>query len=136
MVALVLERYNAGKDTFLSAESTAVSLADGVTTDVLKFRTGKRPSILKFILMIDSQLTAAGDIITINWLRNGQSMQKYAWKQISAAEIIAPITFTGVYDGNTELELEVNWNTAGLVPAITCNGTAYGQVLREGSNLY
>ena len=37
---------------------------------------------------------------------------------------------------NEELEIEVNWNTSGLVPAITCNGTAYGQVLREGSNLY
>jgi len=136
MVALVLERYRVGDETFLSAESTAVQLVSGAVTDVLKFRTGNRPSILKFILMIDGQLTASGDLFVINWLRNGQSMQKYAWKQIEDAEIIAPITFTGIYPPNTELELEIQWTAVGLVPAIACNGTAYGQVLQSGTSIF
>ena len=136
MVALVLERYNAGKDTFLSAESTNVSLVSGNATDILKFRTPNRNSILKFILMIDGQLTTAGDLFVVTWKRNGQSMQKYSWKTITTAEIIAPIKFTGVYPSNTEIELEVQWTAIGLVPAISCNGTAYGQVLRESSSLY
>jgi len=136
MVALVLERYNAGKDTFLSAESTTVQLLSATATDVLKFRTPNRNSILKFILMIDAQLTTAGDLFTINWKRNGQIMQKYSWKTTTTAEIIAPIKFTGVYPSNTEIELEVQWVAVGLVPAINCNGTAYGQVLRESSSLY
>jgi len=136
MVALVLERYNQGKDTYLSAESTGVELVSGNATDVLKFRTPNRNCILKFILMIDGQLTTAGDLFVINWKRNDQSMQKYSWKTITTAEIITPITFTGVYPSNTLLELEVQWTAGGLVPAIVCNGTAYGQVLREGTNLY
>jgi len=136
MATLVLDRAVAGKDVFLSAQSNAVDLVSGVTTDLLKFRSPRRPSIVKFTIMIDALLTSAGDIFTLNYIENGESQQKYAWKTIAAAEKIEPITFTMIYHRNTEIELEIKWTAVGLVPAITTNATAYGKVLREGSSLY
>jgi len=136
MATLVLDRAAAGKDVFLSAQSNAVTLVSGAATDMLKFRTPRRPSIVKFIVMIDAQLTAAGDLFTLNYIENGESQQKYAWKTIAAAEKIEPITFTMIYHRNTEIELQIQWTAVGLVPAITANATAYGKVLREGSSLY
>jgi len=136
IATLVLDRSVAGEDVFLSAQSNAVTLVSGASTDMLKFRTPRRPAILKFSIMIDAQLTAAGDIFVINYIENGESQQKYAWKTINAAEIIKPITFVMIYKRNTEIELVMQWTAVGLVPAITANATAYGKVLYEGSSLF
>jgi len=136
MATLVLDRSVAGDDVFLSAQSGPVQLLGATATDMLKFRTPRRPSILKFTIMIDAILTATGDIFVIKYVENGETQQKYTWKVITAAEKIDPIKFTMIYKGNTEVELEINWSPSGPVPAITGNATAYGQVLHEGSGLF
>jgi len=120
-----------GKDkiTYLYANSGIVQLLAGVATNLVDFRTPNAASKIEFELFIDAQLTGAGDLFTIKWFIDSQEAEGIAFKQITAADLIAPIRIHKTFEANTPVKVEIQWTPAGPVPAINASLNASGRVL-------
>jgi len=137
MAVLVLDRHNVGKTTYLSAISRSVSLATGTVTTVLSFRTPRRKSAIQYDVNIDNQLGKAGDTYTFEWLMDGQTQHKSAFKTINDSEQITIPPNKSIYAGNSLVELKILFTkSASGPPAVNCNATVYGMCLDEGTPLF
>lgn len=137
MTVKVLDRYNVGSTTFLSGESTSVSLATGSATTILEFRTPKRVSAIQYDVNIDNTLGVAGDLFTFKWITNGKTQHKSTFALINAKEQITIPTNKSIYKGNSLVKLEITYTkSASGAPASSCNATVYGMCLDEGMTLF
>ena len=117
-----------GKDgrTYLSANSGDVSLATGVATQLLNFRSPNAVSYMSFEIFLPSALMVAGDRITIKWYQDGETVQKfdYLYTTTGGIEGSMPITINKVVESNTPVIVEVQYTKSGSGgPATTgcCN---------------
>jgi len=117
-----------GKDkrTYLSANSGDVSLATGVATELLNFRSPNAVSYMSFEIFIPSALMVAGDRFTIKWYQDNQTVQKYDFLQVTTGgrEGNMPITINKTIEPNTPVVVEIQYTKSGAgSPATTgcCN---------------
>ena len=117
-----------GKDgrTYLFANSGDVSLATGVATELLNFRSPNAVSYMSFEIFIPSELMVATETIVIKWYQDANTVQKYSYKQTTAGgrEGNMPIIINKVVEANTPVIVEVKFTKSGAgAPAITgcCN---------------
>ena len=117
-----------GKDgrTYLSANSGDVSLATGVATELLNFRSPNAVSYMSFEVFIPSELMVATETIVIKWFQDAETVQKYSYKQTTAGgrEGNMPIIINKVIEANTPVIVEAKFTKSGAgAPAITgcCN---------------
>jgi len=137
MAVTVLDRYNAGKTTYLSAQSRSVSLASGVATTILEFRTPKRPCAIQLDINIDNQLGKAGDLFTLTWTLDGQTQHKSAFLTINAGEQIIIPPNKSIYSGNSLVKFAMVFTKSlSGPPATNVNATVYGMCLDERTPLF
>lgn len=117
-----------GKDgrTYLFANSGDVSLATGVATELLNFRSPNAVSTMSFEIFIPSELMIATETIVIKWYQDANTVQKYSYKQTTAGgrEGNMPIIINKVIEANTPVIVEVQYTKSATgAPAITgcCN---------------
>jgi len=119
------QHHIAGGDTYLSANSGDVSLADGVVTQLLNFRSPNAISYMSFEIFIPSRLLVAGDRLTIKWYQDAETTQKYDWLQVSTGgrEGNMPIVMNKTIEANTPVIVEVKFDATGFTPAVDgcCN---------------
>jgi len=115
-----------GKDgrTYLSANSGDVSLATGVTTQLLNFRSPNAVSYMSFEVFIPSADMAVGARFTIKWYQDSETVQKYEWLQVSTGgrEGNMPIIINKVIEANTPVIVEVLYTktASGFPVAVGC----------------
>jgi len=115
-----------GGDTYLSANSGDVTLATGVATELLNFRSPNAVSYMSFEIFIPTDLMIATELIVIKWYEDGETVQKFSYKQISSGgrEGNMPITINKTLEPNTPVIVEVQYTKSAFgAPAITgcCN---------------
>ena len=112
--------------TYLSANSGDVSLATGVATELLNFRSPNGVSYMSFEIFIPTELMIATETIVIKWYQDAETVQKFSYKQITSGgrEGNMPITINKTIEANTPVIVEVQYTKSGVgAPAITgcCN---------------
>jgi len=117
------------KRTYLYSNSGNVQLLSGVATNLLEFQTPNAASKIEFELFIDAQLTGAGDLFTIKWFIDNQEAEGMTFKQITAADLIAPIRIHKTIRANSPVKVQIQWVPSGPVPAINASCNASGRVL-------
>jgi hypothetical protein len=113
-----------GKDgrTYLYANSGDVSLATGVATELLNFRSPNAVSTMSFEIFIPSALLVSGDRFTIKWYQDANTVQKYDFLQTTTGgrEGNMPIIINKVVESNTPVIVEINYAKSGSgAPAVT-----------------
>ena len=113
-----------GKDgrTYLYANSGDVSLATGVATELLNFRSPNAVSYMSFEIFIPCDLMVNTESIVIKWYQDNNTVQKYSYKQTTAGgrEGNMPIIINKVVEPNTPVIVEIMFTKSALgVPAIT-----------------
>lgn len=112
----------AGGETYLSANSGDVTLATGVATELLNFRSPNAVSYMSFEIFIPSALLVAGDRFTIKWYEDAETTQKYDYLQVTTGgrEGNMPITINKTIEANTPVVVEIQYTkSAGGGPATT-----------------
>ena len=117
-----------GRDgvTYLYANSGDVSLADGVATSLLDFRTPNAVSTMKFEIFVGPQLLVAGDTVVIKYYQDQENVEKFGYKQTTSGGVegTVPIIINKTLAPNTPFKVEIQYAAApGSVPAIngSCN---------------
>jgi hypothetical protein len=117
--------------TYLYANSGDVSLATGVATNLLDFRSPNGVSYMCFEMFIPPQLMVAGDIIVIKWYQDNQNVQKFGYKQVSTGGVegSVPIAIKKTVEPNTPVKVEIQYTKSGTgAPAITGSCNMSGRV--------
>lgn len=118
--------------TYLFANSGDVTLASGVATELLNFRSPNEASKMTFEIFIPPQLMINTETIVIKWYQDAQNVQKFSYKQTTAGgrEGNQPITINKIIEPNTPVIVEVQYTKSGSgAPAITGCCNMYGRVL-------
>jgi len=115
--------------TYLYANSGVVSLADGVATELLNFRTPNDTSTLKFEIFIPSALTVTGDRFTIKYYQNEVQAEKFDFLQVGTGTLIQPIIINKVLSKNTPFKVEIKFDAAGVITLLNGSCNVSGRVL-------
>jgi hypothetical protein len=108
--------------TYLSANSGDVTLATGVATELLNFRSPNAVSYMSFEIFIPSMLLVAGDRFVIKWFEDAETTQKYDFLQVTTGgrEGNMPITINKTIEANTPVIVEIQYTKSGAgAPAVT-----------------
>jgi len=111
-----------GGETYLSANSGDVTLATGVATELLNFRSPNAISYMSFEIFIPSMLLVAGDRFVIKWFEDAETTQKYDFLQVTTGgrEGNMPITINKTIEANTPVVVEIQYTKSGAgAPAVT-----------------
>jgi hypothetical protein len=118
--------------TYLYANSGDVSLATGVATELLNFRSPNEASRMTFEIFVPPQLMINTETIVIKWYQDNETVQKYSYKQTTAGgrEGNMPITINKIIEPNTPVIVEIQYTKSATgAPAITGCCNMYGHVL-------
>ena len=115
-----------GKDgkTYLYANSGQVTLATGVATDLLNFRTPNETCTLNFEIFFDTQLNVATDLFVIKWYMANETAETTSFKLVNASELVRPIRIHKIFHANSPVKVEMQYTKSGAGPpasGASCN---------------
>jgi len=115
-----------GKDgkTYLYANSGPVTLATGVATDLLNFRTPNETCTLNFEIFFDTQLNVATDLFVIKWYMANETAETTSFKLVNASELVRPIRIHKILHANSPVKVEMQYTKSGVGPptsGASCN---------------
>lgn len=137
MADLYVSQVNAGKSTYLTANSLPVTpiITIDPNKDILKFNGGTKPVLIQCETNFDTGALVNGDKIAVAVREGGVKVLQFVYTLASNAESIPMWKFGKLLKPNTSFEMDCTaTGTGGGFPVVTT--VLYGQVLEEGTPLF